>query len=299
VNREAAIKVDVDTLKGYMTGVPRILDILGRRDIRASFFFSMGPDNSGKAIRRVFRKGFLSKMWRTRAPGTYGLKTMLYGTLLKAPMIVRSNPDILRRASDEGHDCGIHCWDHVLWQDCLPDMPREGIRAEFSKAMELFSSVTGYAPKSCAAPGWQASFDSLAVQDELGFAYCSDTRGAAPFLPRVDGVAFRTLQIPTTLPTLDELWGVGGLNSENAGERYFRLLKPGLNVHTVHAEMEGGGMSGVFERFLGRCEDEGAGFPTLSDVAARFRESAEAETADVEMREISGRAGKVAVQRTD
>jgi peptidoglycan/xylan/chitin deacetylase (PgdA/CDA1 family) len=236
-------------------------------------------------------------MLRTRAPGTYGLKTLFYGTLLKAPMIVRSNPDILRRASDEGHDCGIHCWDHVLWQDCLPDMPREGIRAEFSKAIELFSNVTGYAPKSCAAPGWQASPDSLAVQDELGFVYCSDTRGATPFLPRMNGAAFHTLQIPTTLPTLDEVWGVGGLNSENAGERYFRLLKPGLNVHTVHAEMEGGNMSDVFERFLDRCASEGVGFLTLSDVAARLARSPDVKTAGIKMGEIPGRAGRVAIQK--
>ena len=82
-----ALKIDIDTLKGYREGLPRLLDILKRRDIRASIFFSMGPDNFGKALRRIFRKGFLSKMLRTRAPSTYGLKTLLYGTLLPAPMI--------------------------------------------------------------------------------------------------------------------------------------------------------------------------------------------------------------------
>jgi peptidoglycan/xylan/chitin deacetylase (PgdA/CDA1 family) len=297
VNCEAAIKVDVDTLNGYTSGVPRILNMLAKRKIKASFFFSMGPDNSGKAIRRVFQKGFLYKMLRTRAPSAYGFKTMFYGTLLRAPMIVRSNPDILRRASDEGHDCGIHCWDHVLWQDCLRGMTREEIRAEFSKAIEFFSGVTGYAPRSCAAPGWQASFDSLAVQDELGFVYCSDMRGVTPFLPCVNGAAFRTLQIPTTLPTLDEVWGVGGLNSKNASEMYFGLLKSGLNVHTVHAEMEGGSMSDVFVRFLDRCASEGVGFPTLSEVAARLARSPDLKIAGIEMEKIPGRAGGVAMQK--
>jgi peptidoglycan/xylan/chitin deacetylase (PgdA/CDA1 family) len=288
--------VDVDTLNGYISGVPRILNMLAKRKIKASFFFSMGPDNSGKAIRRVFRKGFLFKMLRTRAPMTYGFKTMFYGTLLRAPMIVRSNPDILRRTSDEGHDCGIHCWDHVLWQDCLRSMSREEIRAELSKAMELFSSVTEYAPRSCAAPGWQVSFDSLAVQDELGFGHCSDTRGMTPFLPRINGTAFRAVQIPTTLPTLDEIWGTGRWNFQNSGEMYSGLLKPGLNVHTVHAEMEGGGMSDVFARFLDCSASEGAGFPTLTEVAARLARSPDLKTAGVEMGEIPGRAGKVAIQ---
>jgi peptidoglycan/xylan/chitin deacetylase (PgdA/CDA1 family) len=298
--KELAIKVDVDTLKGYLEGVPRLLDILSERGIRASFFFSMGPDNSGKAIRRIFRKGFLAKMLRTRAPSTYGLKTLFYGTLLKAPMIAASNPDVLKRAAGEGHDCGMHCWDHVLWQDHLIKLSRKEIRAEFDKSMKLFSDIVGKPPKSCAAPGWQVSGDSLAAQDELELDYSSDVRGAYPFIPSVDGVVFRTLQIPGTLPTLDELWGVDGMDEKRVNDRYLGLLKPGLNVHTIHAEMEGGDMSGVFARFVDCCIDAEMEFPTLCDVSARLRAkpagAAPAEICGVEVSDIPGRAGKVALQ---
>ena len=63
-----ALKVDVDTYVGTRDGVPHLLEILERFGIKATFYFSMGPDNSGKAIRRIFtRKGFLKKMLRTRA----------------------------------------------------------------------------------------------------------------------------------------------------------------------------------------------------------------------------------------
>jgi hypothetical protein len=44
------LKTDVDTLKGYREGVPRLLEIFRTRKIKASFFFSFGPDNSGRAI---------------------------------------------------------------------------------------------------------------------------------------------------------------------------------------------------------------------------------------------------------
>lgn len=296
---ELTVKIDVDTLKGYLEGVPRLLDVLGERGIKASIFFSMGPDNSGRAIRRIFRRGFLSKMLRTKAPTTYGLKTLLYGTLLKAPMIVASNPDILKRAVDEGHDCGVHCWDHVRWQDCLPAMSREEIRSEFTKSVELFSRITGTAPKSCAAPGWQVSADSLTVQDELSFDYCSDARGMKPFVPRMEGVTFRTLQIPSTLPTLDELWGTGGMDAEGVNDKYLDLLEPGLNVHTVHAEMEGGNMSAIFVRFLDCCIEGEVGFWTLRDIASRVRSSAGAPVEDIVMAEISGRAGTVATQQAN
>ena len=57
-----ALKVDVDTYAGTRDGVQRLLSILDDFDIKATFYFSMGPDNSGKAIRRLFtRKGFLKK----------------------------------------------------------------------------------------------------------------------------------------------------------------------------------------------------------------------------------------------
>ena len=37
--------------------------------VPASFFVAMGPDHSGRAIRRLFtHKGFLQKMLRTGAP---------------------------------------------------------------------------------------------------------------------------------------------------------------------------------------------------------------------------------------
>ena len=290
-----ALKIDIDTLKGYREGLPRLLDILKRRDIRASIFFSMGPDNSGKALRRIFRKGFLSKMLRTRAPSTYGLKTLLYGTLLPAPMIAEADPGLLRRAVDEGHDCGIHAWDHVLWQDRLTGLSREAVRDQFARAMELFERMAGTAPACCAAPGWQTTPDALAVQDELGFDYCSDVRGSEPFLPRMGRMEFRVPQIPTTLPTLDELWGTGGLNADTVNERYLDLLEPGLNVHTIHTEMEGGAMSGVFESLLDACLAGEMAFVTLREVLADCG-TRSLPVSEVVMREIPGRAGTVAVQ---
>lgn len=292
-NCTLAIKIDIDTLKGYQEGLPRLLDILKARDVRASIFFSMGPDESGKALRRIFRKGFLSKMLRTKAPSTYGLKTLCYGTLLPAPMIVASAPDLMRRALDEGHDCGIHAWNHVLWQDRLPRMTKDVIREELTRAMELFEEITGTCPTSCAAPGWQVTPDSLAVQDELKLAYCSDTRGFMPFIPRFGGHVFRTPQVPSTLPTLDEVLGRDGLNAQNVKDYYLDLLEPGLNVLTIHTEMEGGVMSGVFDSFMDACRMGDMDFMTLREALAA---SLPLPEGDIEMLPIPGRAGTVAVQ---
>ena len=289
-NMKLAIKIDIDTLRGYREGLPVLLDILKEHNIKASIFFSLGPDNSGKAIRRIFRRGFITKMFKTKATTAYGIKTMLYGTLLPAPMIADSNPDLIRRAIYEGHDCGIHSWDHVYWQDNLPKLTREKIRNELSKAMELYEKISGERAKSCAAPGWQVTRESLRVQDEFDFDYASDVRGYAPFMPELDGITFRTPQIPSTLPTLDE--ALVYVPQDRITDYYMSLLHEGLNVHTIHTEMEGGMMSEKFREFLRKCRDNDIEFMTLREA---LMNSALIHSR-IEQGELKGRAGKLAVQ---
>ena len=81
------LKVDVDTLRGTREGVPRLVALFKKHGVDATFYFSVGPDNTGRAMRRVFRKGFAQKVARTSVLKHYGLKTLLYGVLLPGPDI--------------------------------------------------------------------------------------------------------------------------------------------------------------------------------------------------------------------
>jgi peptidoglycan/xylan/chitin deacetylase (PgdA/CDA1 family) len=290
-----ALKIDVDTWSGTRDGVPRLLEILDRFGIRGTFYFSMGPDNSGKAVRRIFtRKGFLKKMLRTRAPSMYGIRTLLSGTLLPAPDIAASFPEILAGTEKIGHETGIHCWDHVEWHDHLPMMGKEAVAHELGRACRLFEEIFGHRAKSTAAPGWTMSAISLAVQDALSLSFCSDARGTAPFFPVVEGRRYATLQVPTTWPTMDEILGENGITMENANDLYLSLLKPGLNVHTIHAELEGNAVDALFIDLLERLRQREARFITLGEAAAEF--SAGAPDHLMKMGEIPGRAGLVAIQ---
>lgn len=290
-----ALKVDVDTYVGTREGVPRLIEILDRFGVKATFYFSMGPDNSGKAIRRIFtRKGFLKKMLRTKAPSVYGLRTLLYGTLLPAPMIASSFPDILRRTEALGHETGIHCWDHVKWHDYLPWLPKPITAMELGRASALFEEIFGHRTRTTAAPGWTVSPDSLEIQDAMNLDYCSDSRGMTPFFPVMVGRRFRTLQIPTTWPTMDELLGEGGITTENVNDHYLTLLRPGLNVHTIHAELEGKAVAPLFSDLLERLVERDVRFVTLAEAAGEFGPNA--PDSPLAMGEIAGRAGRVAIQ---
>src|SRR5258706_12269195 len=82
---QIALKVDVDTLRGTREGVPALVRTLQGSGAGATFLFSLGPDHTGRAIRRVFRRGFLSKVSRTSVLEHYGLPLPLYGALPPGP----------------------------------------------------------------------------------------------------------------------------------------------------------------------------------------------------------------------
>ena len=77
-----ALKVDVDTDRGTREGVPNLLADLREHGATACFLFSLGPDQTGRAITRIFRPGFLQKVGRTSVVEIYGLRTLLNGDAL-------------------------------------------------------------------------------------------------------------------------------------------------------------------------------------------------------------------------
>ncbi len=182
--RRVALKVDCDTYLGTRDGLPNLLRLFDRFNIRASFYFTLGPDRSGRAIARVFtRKGFLKKMLRSKAVAMYPKRTMMYGTLLPAPMIGERLAGVIRSVGDAGHEVGVHGWDHIKWHDRAVRMPEEDIAAEYGAAHREFERIFGRRARASAAPGWQASPTTLTVQDRFGIEYASNTRLGAPSSP--------------------------------------------------------------------------------------------------------------------
>ena len=64
-----ALKVDVDTDRGTREGVPNLVSDLKVFGAPACFLFSLGPDQTGRAITRVLRPGFFKKVSNVSAPG--------------------------------------------------------------------------------------------------------------------------------------------------------------------------------------------------------------------------------------
>jgi peptidoglycan/xylan/chitin deacetylase (PgdA/CDA1 family) len=292
------LKIDVCTFDGLRVGVPNLLRLLDRRRIQATFFVALGPDTTGRAVLRLLQPGFLAKMRRTQAVRTYGLRTILSGTLLPPRHAGCRLAPLLQQVIAAGHELAIHGYDHRRWQGRVQRMDEGTVREEIGRAMTVYHEVTSRLPRGFGAPGWQVSMASLRALDEMGFAYASDTRGTQPFFPLVAGCALRTLQLPTTCPTLDEALGLDGLD----GDGYVALVSRQLQgkargVLTLHSEMEGIGFQAVADRLIAALHAEGARCLSLEILAEQVRAAGEQCVPVVEVvpRPIRGRAGTVAM----
>lgn len=298
-NKTIGIKVDVDTDEGMKNGVPVLLQLFKKYDIKASFFVPMGKDHTGRTAKRVFtRKGFLKKAGRVGVVSTYGIKTLMYGLLLPGPEIARKNSALLARIIEEGHEAGIHGLDHVYWHDHIKQMNRERTKKELDNAFTAYREVVGNPPVSFAAPGWMINGHALRYFEENGVIYSSDTRGAYPFFPVLGGTRFGVLQIPSTLPTLDEMVGIAGTDQDALTGHFLSLLTDGLNILTVHTELEGKRWTGFLESFIQKTREQGYSYARLIDIAKNCKENTETPTCGIVYGRIEGRAGEVTLQTT-
>jgi len=219
----------------------------------------------------------VKKVMSASPAASYGLATMLYGTLLPAPDIGKRKEAVarMREAEAAGHECGVHAWDHVDWHDRLPSMGRGEVFDTFGRAADRFAEIFGRRAEVAGAPGWTANALSVEACEAGGIRVSSDTRGGAPFRPlREDGAPASLVEVPSTLPTLDELlaWEEFRGAAREATVGHLRAAvrdAAGVSVHSVHTEIEGGrAFAGLFERQLAAWAADGVAFLSLSEAAA-------------------------------
>jgi peptidoglycan/xylan/chitin deacetylase (PgdA/CDA1 family) len=297
-----ALKIDVDTFVGTQLGVPTLLDICQRQGAQASFLFSLGPDHTGRALRRVFRPGFLAKVSRTSVVEHYGLKTLLYGVLLPGPDIGRRCAPLMRTVAKAGYEVGVHTWDHILWQDFVMTRDRLWTERLMRLALNRHAEIFGVPPRVHCAAGWQMNAHAFALLETLGFTHASDTRGLAPYRPLLQGRPSRCVELPTTLPTLDELIGRPELAHTTPVAHLLSLTAPGGagatlrdHVYTLHAELEGRKLATEFEQLLVGWKAQGYRLTSLGEYHASL-DPGQLPAREVVYGSIAGRSGLLALE---
>jgi len=288
------LRIDVDTFKGTRIGVPNLCQVLAGHGIKATFFFSVGPDNMGRHVWRLLRPAFLWKMLRTRATRLYGWDILLRGTLWPGPIIGKRLADVIRDAAQAGHEVGLHAWDHHAWQAHIDRMDANAVHRSVHRGVELLTQLLGHPPTCSAVPGWKCNDLVLREKAQFSFRYNSDCRGTSVFHPIVDGHELQQAQVPVTLPTYDEVIGHDGVSNDNYNDYLLGLLRrDGLNVLTIHAEVEGIVCLQMFEQFVEKALSKGCSFVPLG---ALIQDSQPTVAARIAAKEIHGREGWVACQ---
>jgi peptidoglycan/xylan/chitin deacetylase (PgdA/CDA1 family) len=305
------LKIDVDTYRGTREGVPGLMRMLSRHEAGATFLFSLGPDHTGWALRRALRPVLFQKVSRTSVLEHSGRKTLMYGVLLPAPDVGRTCVAEMRAVRDAGFECGIHTWDHVVWQDNVRRRDSDWTARQMQQAFQRFTEVFGHAPRTHGAAGWQMNAHAFRQLDALGIAYASDGRamltedGAladpaiGPHRLAVDGKALSCIQMPTTLPTLDELLGrtIGGtlITPANVAALLLRLTENRRDhVYTLHAELEGQKLAPIFDALLSGWKAQGYRFASMSDYYRQL-DQADLPVRSMQWGALPGRSGELIV----
>jgi undecaprenyl phosphate-alpha-L-ara4FN deformylase len=287
------LRIDVDTLRGTSMGVPNLIALLGRYHIRASFFFSVGPDNMGRHLWRLVRPMFLLKMLRTSAPRLYGWDILLRGTFFPGPVIGKRCPEPIKKAAQRGHEVGLHAWDHHYWQTRVDRMNQPALTRQMQQGYDLLTDILGRPPDCFAAPAWRITPDTLQAIDHFPFRYHSDCRGDSIFRPIIAGRPLIHVQVPATLPTYDEVIGLKCLPAKY-NEYLLDMVRPDrLNVLTIHAEVEGINCLPLFQDFLDTAGRRQIAFESLGNMLSQTEKIAES---GVRKSAVAGRDGWLACQ---
>ncbi len=285
---QLALKIEVETFRGTRDGVPKLVELLKRHEANATFFFTVGHDRSGRGV---------FKLPRVSRVEHYGLTTLLYGTLLPSPDIGSSCSAIMRDVRDEGFEVALHGYENMHWRKCAASESAEWTKQQMALAVARFAEIFGEPPKAHAAAGWQINRDSLRLTQRLGFDYASDTRGTHPFIPTWDAEIIACPQLPTTLPTLDELMLRPGITPATVAEHLLAYTKDAPStghVFTLRAELEGGKWLSVFEQLLIGWKAQGYELVSLRQYLESMKDTLPRHA--VKMEALDGRLGSLAVQ---
>jgi hypothetical protein len=91
------------------------------------------------------------------------------------------------------------------------------------------------------------------LTQRLGFLYCSDTRGRTPYIPMCAGELVACPQLPTTLPTIEELLARGAFTWDTVHHEVLRLSADAPaagHVFSLDADRGAARLAPVLERLI-------------------------------------------------
>ena len=164
------LRIDLESDKGIKEGVPKILDLLKKHKIKASFYLSMGGESN---FLEILKHRSSLKTSGERKIKLWSLKDKLRMVFFPIDF-VKKNKRILRRIINEGHELGLHGWKHREW---TRDLERINIKKKVKKSVKKYSKIFGKKPISFASPGFNTNNSVLRILEKNHIKFISDFPG--------------------------------------------------------------------------------------------------------------------------
>ncbi len=266
-----SLVITVDDLAGYDEGLPAILHLLEQYKIKATFLFALGYDNTGLRVKNLFKPRELTRQlpWMQK----------IRGTLLPPVTLSKKFSQSIKACQAAGHELGIRSFNPVNWQFQALDADRAWTRQQLQWAIESFQKVFAESPKIHSAVGQVINRHLLSLESHMGFEVALDTRGKTAFYPRYHDITGTVLNLPFTLPGIEELIATGNGEVSDQNVHEYLLVEsqkqlPQGHFFEVRAAFEGRRWLPVLERMIVMWRSFNWEFCTISEIQKNLKDVA-------------------------
>lgn len=201
------LRVDLESFKGIKEGVPKLLDLLKKYNLKASFYLTMGGESNIFGILKYGRK---LKSSGERKIRIWSLKEKLRMVLFPRDF-VKENKKILKRILKEGHELGLHGWKHREWTRGLEKI---NIEKSINKSIKKYVKIFRKNPISFLSPGSNVNNKVLEILEKNKIKFISDFPGEKPkFYGKIKNIPI-TIQGKNKTPIIEYLFSEGKNDEE-------------------------------------------------------------------------------------
>lgn len=257
-----AIRIDLESSKGIKKGLPKILNLLEKYGVKASFYLVMGGESNLLELLK-YRKRLSSAAERK-------IRVFSKAELLRMAVFpkdfVGENKEILRKILYEGHELGIHGWKHRAWTRGLEEI---NVARHLDLAIKKYKNIFGVYPESFAAPAFNTNEKIIKMLENKGISVISDFEGEKPF--NIEGT--RITNVPITIkgknntPIIEYLVTNGYSDEEILNYLKAEIRKKRLAVIYIHDLYECINKIPLLEKLLLFLKESKVAIKTIKQIA--------------------------------
>lgn len=240
MTKTISISIHVDGYYGLKKGVPKMLALFKKYNIRASFFVNLGREANLIELLKYRNKKRIKE--KDKMVVSRYTKLELACMCLLNRKMGSGNIKLLRKIKELGHEVNPHAWSHLKWSK---DFLNFDYKKELMRMVVTHKKAFGKNPIGFTPPAWK--YDSRILEEikKIGIRYLG-IEGPGKGIKNHNG----TFLIPLSFEkNLEELEGEGLSEEEILGLYKREISKEYVNLY-FHADYEGIKRIRVLEKIL-------------------------------------------------